>query len=119
MPASARRSVYRMRDVLRSPIGMVHQPAAMDGPPIMEGLLQSIEHEAGMRGPRDPPADDAAGIGIDDEGHIDEAGPGADIGEVGEPEHVRRRRMELPVDMIERARRRLVAAPSSGPACRG
>jgi hypothetical protein len=26
----------------------MYEPAAMDGPPIMEGLLQRIEHEARM-----------------------------------------------------------------------
>ena len=61
-----------------------------------------------MRRPAYPPADDPAGIGVDDEGDVDEAGPGRHIGEVGEPEHVRARRMELTVDVIEGARRGLV-----------
>jgi len=25
---------------------MVHEPAAMDGPPVMKSLFQSVEHEA-------------------------------------------------------------------------
>src|SRR4051795_12387451 len=62
-----------------------------------------------MGGSADAPADNAAGIGVDDKGHIDEAGPGGHVGEVGEPEHVRLRRAELAVDVIERARRCLVA----------
>jgi hypothetical protein len=74
----------------------------------MQGLLQSVEHEARMRRPAHPPADDPAGIGVDDEGDVDEARPGRDVGEVGEPQHVRRRGMELAVDVIERARRGLV-----------
>ena len=41
-----------------------------------------------MRRARGPPAHDPAGIGVDDEGDVDEAGPGRDIGEVGEPKHV-------------------------------
>jgi hypothetical protein len=61
-----------------------------------------------MRCARDTPANDATGVGVDHEGHIDEPGPGADVGEVGEPEHVRRRRVELAVHMVERARRRPV-----------
>lgn len=44
-------------------------------------------------------ADDATCIGVDHEGDVDEARPGAHIGEVGEPEHVRHRRMKLPVDV--------------------
>ena len=106
-------------DVLAASVAMMHEPAAMDGPSIVQGLLQSIEHEAGMRRPAHPPADDPAGIGVDDEGHVDEAGPGRDIGEVGDPEHVRRRGMELAVHVIERAWCGLVAAPWCGPACRG
>ena len=51
MPASARRSVYLMRDVLAASVAVVHEPAAMDGPSFMEGLLQSIEHEARVRRP--------------------------------------------------------------------
>src|SRR5512132_2542946 len=62
-----------------------------------------------MRRARGPPADDPAGIGIDDEGDVDEAGPGRDIGEVGEPKDVRPWRLELAVDVIQRAWRRLVA----------
>ena len=39
----------------------------------MYHLLQGIEDETGMRRGADPPADGAAGIGVDDEGDIDEA----------------------------------------------
>ena len=39
------------RDVLAASVAVMHEPAAMDGPPIMEGLLQRIEHEARMRRP--------------------------------------------------------------------
>ena len=70
---------------------MVHEPAAMHGPPVMEGLLQCVEHEAGMGRPADPPAHNAAGIGIDDKGNVNEAGPARDIGEVRDPQHVRPR----------------------------
>ena len=62
-----------------------------------------------MRRPANPPADDPAGIGVDDKSQIDEARPGRHVSEVGDPEHVRRRGMELAVDVVERARRRLVA----------
>ena len=61
------------RDVLHAAIGVVHEAAAGDGFAIMQRLLQRIEHEAGMRRPRHAPADDAAGVGVDDEGDVDEA----------------------------------------------
>jgi len=88
---------------------MVHETAALDGSALVQGLLQRVEHKAGVRRPAHPPADDATGIGIDHERDIDEAHPGRDIGEVRDPEHVRARRLELPVDAIERARRGRVA----------
>lgn len=80
----------------------------MDGPSLVQGLLQRVEHEAGLRSQRRAPADDTTGISVDDVGDVDEARPDADIGEVGELEPVGRRSMEDPVHMIERARRRLV-----------
>jgi hypothetical protein len=78
------------RDVLAAPIAVMDQAAPMNGAPIVERLFQGIENEARMRRPACPPADDAAGIGINDKGHVDEAGPGRDIGEVGDPQSVRR-----------------------------
>ena len=73
------------------------------------GLLQGVQDEAGMGGPRRTPSDDAAGIGIDDEGHVNEAGPCGDIGEVRKPEPIRCWSMELAVHLVERARSGLVA----------
>src|SRR3954463_7837041 len=88
---------------------MVHETATLDGPARVQSLLKRVEHEAGVRRPAHPPADDAPGIGIDHEGHVDEAGPGRDVGEIGDPEHVRARGLKLPIDAIERARRGLIA----------
>src|SRR4051794_41433341 len=88
---------------------MVHETATLDRPARVQGLLKRVEHEAGVRRPAHPPADDATGIGIDHEGHVDEARPGRHVGEVRDPEHVWTRRLELPVDAIEWARRGLVA----------
>ena len=91
----------------------------MDGPSVVQRLLQRVEHEAGVRRPRHAPADDAPGVGVDDEGDVDEARPGRDVGEVRDPQRVRPRRLELPVDVVERARRGLVADRGPAPACRG
>src|ERR1700722_8959538 len=66
-------------DVLAASIAVVHEPASLHGPPIMESLFQSVQDEAGMRRPAHPPADDPTGIGVDDKGDIDEAGPGRDV----------------------------------------
>ncbi len=56
-----------------------------------------------MRAPTGSPADDPASVGVDDENDVDEPRPRRDIGEVRYPQHVRRRRTELPVDPVERA----------------
>jgi hypothetical protein len=52
--------------VLHTPIGMVDEPTAVDGSPIMKRLVQGIEDEARMSGPACPPTDNAASKGIDD-----------------------------------------------------
>ena len=60
-------------DVLRSPVRVADQPGAREGPALMKGLLQGIEHEVRPRRARDAPAHDPTGIRVDDEGDVDEA----------------------------------------------
>ncbi len=62
-----------------------------------------------MRGSRHAPADDARGESVDDEGDVDEAGPGRDVAEVADPQRVRPRRLELALHLVERTGRRAVA----------
>src|SRR4029077_4556896 len=97
------------RDVLAASITVMNKPSTMQRPPAMQSLFESIEHKAGVCRSRNPPADNAPGEGIDDKGDIDEAHPGRDIGEVRDPQRVWPRGLELPVDVVERARCRLVA----------
>src|SRR5271156_5722142 len=52
-----------LESALATSVAVVHEPAAMDRPPIMQGLLQRIEREARMRRTGGPPAHDAAGGG--------------------------------------------------------
>ena len=49
----------------------------------MKCLVEGIEHKARMGSPARPPTDDTACEGINDEGHVNEALPGRDIGEIG------------------------------------
>jgi hypothetical protein len=74
----------------------------------MDRLFQGIEDEPRMRRGADAPADDLAGIGVDDESDIDEALPGGDIGEIADPQHVRRGHPELAVHLVQRTRLLLV-----------
>src|SRR3954466_6431912 len=90
---------------LHPPVAMMHETATLDRPARVQGLLERVEHEAGVRRPAHPPADDATGISIDHKGHKDESGPGRDVGESGVAEQVRARRLKLPIDAIERAQR--------------
>lgn len=92
-------------DILRTAIRMMHQPTVVHRSALMQGLLQCVEHEARMGCPRHPPTDDPPSIGIDQEGDVDETRPGRDVGKVRDPEPVRRRRVEHPVDMIGRLAR--------------
>lgn len=80
----------------------------MDWPPTVDRLLEGIEHKAGMCRPAHPLAHHRASIDVDHEGHIDKPCLGRDVGEVGDSQHVQRGRMELAVDLIDRAQRSLV-----------
>ncbi len=88
--------------ILAAPVAVMDQAAAMQGPPVMQSLLQRIKHEPRMRRAADAPADDPAGKGINDEGDIDKASPGRDISKVRDPKPVRRQSLECPIDVILR-----------------
>jgi hypothetical protein len=66
-------------------------------------MLKGVQDQVGGHRPGGPPADDPAAVGVDHEGHVDEPAPGHDVGEVGHPQSVRRRRVEAPVDQIRMA----------------
>lgn len=51
---------------------MVDEAATPERAPLVQRLLGRIQNEAGMRRPAGAPADDPAGIGVDDEGDVDE-----------------------------------------------
>ncbi len=89
------------RDVLDTAIAVMDMAAAMNGTPLMKRLFQSIEYEPGVRRSTHPPSDNPGGEGVDDEGHVDEALPGGDIGEVLNPQPVRRMSLELAVHAVQ------------------
>jgi hypothetical protein len=78
---------------------MMHEPGelASSSP---DRLLEGIEAELGPKGLRALPADDHAGVDVDDEGHVAKARPGRDIGEVRHPEPVRLRSAEVALDEV-------------------
>jgi len=88
---------------------VVDEAGAADGPALVQGLLQRVQHEAGVSRTRDTPADDAPGKSVGDKGDIDEASPCRAVGKVGYPQGIRARCRELPIDAIERTRGRRIA----------
>ena len=89
------------RHVLNTPVGVVHEAAAMSGTPIMKRLIQGIEDEGGMCRPANTPADYTPGKYVYDESDIDEALPGGDICEIRNPKLVQRLHLELTVHAVE------------------
>jgi hypothetical protein len=97
------------KHILRPAVAMMDEAAPMGRPAIVKRLLQGIEDEAGMGRPACSPANDPPSIGVDNEGDVDEPRLGRDVGEVRDPQHVRRWCVELAVEAIARARCCLVA----------
>jgi len=71
-------------------------------------LLERVKNQVDAHGARYPPADDAPGVNIDDESHIDKACPGRHVGKVGHPELVGPGCRELPVHLVQWARRDVI-----------
>ncbi len=76
------------------------------GRSVPAGHLQRVEHHLGFHVRRDPPAHDAATERVGDETHIGDTGPGSDVGQISDPQPVRRIRGEVTLDKIEPARKR-------------
>ena len=102
MPASARSIGVAHRQVLRPAIAVMHEPVRGFAAPVVNRLLERVEHEVGRQRRRDAPADDAAGEDVNHERDVDEAPPRCDVREIRHPELVRPRRGEIPIDEIER-----------------
>ena len=73
------------------------------GLPRVQRLFQRIEHEIGLHRAAHPPANDAPGKDINDEGDVNETLPCRDVCEIADPQLVRPLRLELAIDPVERA----------------
>ena len=62
--------------------------------------LEGVEGQIGAQAGGDLPAHDAAGEHVEDEGDVDPAGEGAHIGDIGDPQLVRRVGAELALDQV-------------------
>ena len=89
---------------LRAAIAVVHKARARIAAARVDRLFQRVEDEGGAQRGGHPPADDAPRAHIDDEGDLDEPGPGRHVGEVRHPQLMRSRGRKLPIDEIGRSR---------------
>jgi hypothetical protein len=65
-----------------------------------DGHLQCVQRELSVQRVRDAPANDEPGEHIDHEGHIHEASPCVDVGQIRHPKCIRRSRGEVAFDQI-------------------
>jgi len=69
--AWARHSVWWLETWWLPFVAVMHEAAAMQWAPFVQGPLQRIQHEARVYRALHAPAEDPLGIGIDDEGKVD------------------------------------------------
>jgi hypothetical protein len=70
-----------------------------------DGLFDGVEDHRGGHRRCDPPAQDPARVGIDDEGHVGKPRPRRHVGQVGDPRPIRCRRPKPALDTISRTHR--------------
>ena len=92
------------REILHAPVRVMDQfvealAASGAGP---DRLLQRVEGEVGAQRAGGLPADDHPRVDVGDERDVDEPRPGADVGQVGDPEPVRGAGDEAAIDEIPR-----------------
>ena len=68
------------------------------------GILEPIERQVGTIRVRHPPAHDAARVDVDDERDVDKPGPSRRVRQIREPQSVRTRGPEHPVDPARHGR---------------
>ena len=101
----ARKQPPRLRPAIR----VMDQAAVALGLACVQRLLERIEHEVRSHRTAHLPAHDAPRKHVDHEGYIQPALPRRDIREVRDPELVWSLGSELPIDLVQRARRLAVA----------
>jgi hypothetical protein len=77
---------------------MMNRPVGRPAPP--NGHLERVDHQLGTHVIGHAPADDPTAVGVLHRREIQPALPRAQVGHVGDPEHVRRGRREVTVDEV-------------------
>ena len=88
------------RQVLGAPIAVMDQVGDVGATAVVDRLFQGIKDTVGAQRRGHAPADDASRKDIHDEGHIHEAAPRGDVGEIRDPELVGARRGKPTIDQI-------------------
>ena len=83
------------RNILSAAITMMNEAAAVCRSSVVERLFESVQDQVGVRCLAGPPADDPPRIRVNDEGDLNEAGPGRDI-RVSRPKEFRLRPLAEP-----------------------
>ena len=86
--------------ILRPAITVVDQGIARVHHAGVQGLLERVERQVGAKRVRHPPAHDAPGKGVDDKRDVNEPHPSRDVRQIREPQGVRARDLEHPVDPV-------------------
>ena len=74
----------------------------------MERLLESIQRKIASKRARHTPAHDPSREDVGDEGHVDEARPRGDVGEIRHPKLIRTIGGEVPLNEIRRSKGRMI-----------
>lgn len=85
------------RRILRALVAVMND---IVGSALVQRHVQGIEHEVGFQVRLHGPADHSVTPRIDDDRQVQEAAPGRDIGDVGDPELVRSVDIEVMFDQI-------------------
>ena len=81
-------------------VGVVTEATLMNRASIMQGLFQCIQYKVCLWRAGNTPTHDLICEGIDDKSNADEPLPGRDVSKVADPQHVWRRRLELPAHLV-------------------
>ena len=104
MPSSSRCSVNRIEVYWEPAVAVVDETAGGDRQALTAAVPQCDpqrdQDEVGAPVGRGVPAHDLVGEHLDDEGDVDEPGPGSAVGEVGHPTGVGCRCGEVPVQQV-------------------
>src|SRR5690606_33090358 len=69
--------------------------------PIVDGLLESIQSQISLQRARHSPSHDAPREHVDHEGHVHEAAPSPNVGQIGNPKLIGACRPEVALDEIQ------------------